>query len=109
VSLAEIKQRAETLAIALSPAARVPIGTWPADVLLLLARIDELERRDEEFTQIVYMALPALGGHARGFSQEALIRGCALVGSKPEDWTHHPETMEARREALGMPNYEEPA
>jgi hypothetical protein len=54
-----------------------------------------------EARSILYQALPALGLHGRGFSQEALIRACDLLGDvRPEDWTAHPEVMARRREIL---------
>lgn len=56
----------------------------------------------EEAQSIMFQSLPALGMHARGFSQEALIRACEFVGSNPQDWTQHPDVMERRRQALAF-------
>lgn len=61
------------------------------------------ERELEEVREaksVIYKMLPAVGMHGRGFSQEALIRGCFLIGSNPWDWTDHPDVLERRLEIM---------
>jgi hypothetical protein len=65
--------------------------------LAVEAELKKLRMWREEAEEALYMGIPAMAGHARGFSQEALVRACALVASDPRDWTAHPETLERRR------------
>jgi hypothetical protein len=53
-----------------------------------------------EAKRIIYSMLPAVGMHGRGFSQEALIRGCYLTGNDPWGWTQHPAVLQRRPEIL---------
>ena len=53
-----------------------------------------------EAKSVIYRMLPAVGMHGRGFSQEALIRGCYLTGNDPWAWTDHPHVLARRLEIL---------
>lgn len=58
-----------------------------------------LEAELAAMKDLLAAALPALGCHARDFSQRALLEACELLGSDPDDWSHHLDVLRRVRDS----------
>ncbi len=82
--------------------ARVTCGTttrkdvdWLVESIeTLTAELSEARAEIKRLQAIIGDSVPALGCHARDFSQRALIAACEITGGDPRDWTHHPDVLE---------------